>query len=88
MSFLKEDRKIITFIKENKHKIRGKNLKIYQNEIRDFLKLIDSSKKIVFNYNSINYDVKVKKENVPVALTIRLIKDKFILKTLTNFQYF
>lgn len=78
--FLKEDRKIITFIKENKHKIRGKNLKIYQNEIRDFLKLIDSSKKIVFNYNSINYDVKVKKENVPVALTIRLIKDKFILK--------
>ncbi|WWU66071.1 SNF2-related protein [Clostridium baratii] len=78
--FLKEDRKIITFIKENKHKIRGKNLKIYQNEIRDFLKLIDSSKKIVFNYNSINYDVKVKKENVPVALTIRLNKDKFILK--------
>ncbi|WWU73613.1 DEAD/DEAH box helicase [Clostridium baratii] len=78
--FLKEDRKIITFIKENKHKIRGKNLKIYQNEIKDFLKLIDSSKKIVFNYNSINYDVKVKKENVPVALTIRLIKDKFILK--------
>lgn len=78
--FLKEDRKIITFIKENKHKIRGKNLKIYQNEIRDFLKLIDSSKKIVFNYNSINYDVKVKKENIPVALTIRLIKDKFILK--------
>lgn len=78
--FLKEDRKIITFIKENKHKIRGKNLKIYQNEIRDFLKLIDSSKKIVFNYNSINYDVKVKKENVPVALTIRLNKEKFILK--------
>lgn len=78
--FLKEDRKIITFIEENKQKIRGKNLKIYQNEIRDFLKLIDSSKKIVFNYNSINYDVKVKKENVPVALTIRLNKDKFILK--------
>ncbi|MFR6068234.1 MAG: DEAD/DEAH box helicase, partial [Clostridium perfringens] len=36
-------------------------------------------KKINFNFNSINYEVKVKKENVPVALTLKEGKEGFIL---------
>ncbi|HAT4305625.1 TPA: DEAD/DEAH box helicase, partial [Clostridium perfringens] len=45
----------------------------------DFLKLIDEKKKINFNFNSINYEVKVKKENVPVALTLKEGKEGFVL---------
>ncbi|WP_265882900.1 DEAD/DEAH box helicase, partial [Clostridium perfringens] len=50
-----------------------------QNNLKDFLKLIDEKKKINFNFNSINYEVKVKKENVPVALTLKEGKEGFIL---------
>lgn len=78
--FLNEDNSLIEFIKANKQKIRGKYLKLYQNEIRDFLSLIDKNKKIIFNYDSINYEVKVKKENVPVALTVKLDNEGFVLR--------
>ncbi|MCX0352630.1 DEAD/DEAH box helicase [Clostridium perfringens] len=40
---------------------------------------MDEKKKINFNFNSINYEVKVKKENVPVALTLKEGKEGFIL---------
>lgn len=36
-------------------------------------------RKINFNFNSINYEVKVKKENVPVALTLKEGKEGFVL---------
>lgn len=78
--FLDSDRDIIEFIKQNKKKSQGKYITLYQNEIKDFLKLIDENKKIIFNYDFINYDVRVKKSNVPVALTVRLKGNEFILK--------
>ncbi|WP_436514156.1 DEAD/DEAH box helicase [Clostridium thermobutyricum] len=78
--FLDNDKYIIDFINKNKQKIRGKYLVLHQNEIKEFLKLIDKNKKIILNYNFINYEVRVKRTNVPVALTIRLRGDEFILK--------
>lgn len=78
--FLDSDKDIIEFIKQNRQKAQGKYITLYQNEIKDFLKLIDENKKITFNYDFINYEVRVKKGNVPVALTVRLKGDEFILK--------
>ncbi len=78
--FLDSDKYIIDFINKNKQKIKGKYLVLHQNEIKGFLKLVDKNKKIILNYNFINYEVRVKRTNVPVALTIRLRGDEFILK--------
>ena len=78
--FLKHDKDIIEFIKQNKERARGKYITLYQNEIKEFLSLIDENKKITFNYNFINYEARIKKMNVPVALTVRLKENEFILK--------
>lgn len=77
--FLVEDKKIIQFIVANRDKISGRYLRLRQNDIREFFKLIDEKKKFKFNYNSINYEVKIKNENVPVSLTLKDNKEGFIL---------
>ena len=78
--FLKHDKDVIEFIKQNKERARGKYITLYQNEIKEFLGLIDENKKITFNYNFINYEARIKRMNVPVALTVRLKDNEFILK--------
>lgn len=77
--FLEEDKRVLQFVASHKDRISGRYLRLKQNNLKDFLKLIDEKKKIKFNFNSINYEVKVKKENVPVALTLKEGKEGFIL---------
>nr|WP_255993279.1 DEAD/DEAH box helicase [Clostridium perfringens] len=77
--FLEEDKRVLQFVASHKEMISGRYLRLKQNNLKDFLKLIDEKKKINFNFNSINYEVKVKKENVPVALTLKEGKEGFIL---------
>lgn len=77
--FLDEDKRVFQFVASHKDMISGRYLRLKQNNLKDFLKLIDEKKKINFNFNSINYEVKVKKENVPVALTLKEGKEGFIL---------
>lgn len=77
--FLEEDKRVLQFVASHKDMISGRYLRLKQNNLKDFLKLIDEKKKINFNFNSINYEVKVKKENVPVALTLKEGKEEFIL---------
>lgn len=77
--FLDEDKRVLQFVASHNDMISGRYLRLKQNNLKDFLKLIDKKKKINFNFNSINYDVKVKKENVPVALTLKEGKEGFIL---------
>ncbi|MDM0496920.1 DEAD/DEAH box helicase [Clostridium perfringens] len=77
--FLEEDKRVLQFVASHKDMISGRYLRLKQNNLKDFLKLIDEKKKIKFNFNSINYEVKVKKENVPVALTLKEGKEEFIL---------
>ncbi|MBO3360918.1 DEAD/DEAH box helicase [Clostridium perfringens] len=77
--FLDEDKGVFQFVASHKDMISGRYLRLKQNNLKDFLKLIDEKKKINFNFNSINYEVKVKKENVPVALTLKEGKEEFVL---------
>ncbi len=77
--FLEEDKRVLQFVASHKDMISGRYLRLKQNNLKDFLKLIDEKKKINFNFNSINYEVKVKKENVPVALTLKEGKEGFVL---------
>ncbi|MDK0709658.1 DEAD/DEAH box helicase [Clostridium perfringens] len=77
--FLEEDKRVLQFVASHNDMISGRYLRLKQNNLKDFLKLIDEKKKINFNFNSINYEVKVRKENVPVALTLKEGKDGFIL---------
>lgn len=77
--FLDEDKRVLQFVASHKDMISGRYLRLKQNNLKDFLKLVDEKKKINFNFNSINYEVKVKKENVPVALTLKEGKEEFIL---------
>ncbi|EJT6495530.1 DEAD/DEAH box helicase [Clostridium perfringens] len=77
--FLDEDKRVLQFVASHKDMISGRYLRLKQNNLKDFLKLIDEKKKINFKFNSINYEVKVKKENVPVALTLKEGKEGFIL---------
>lgn len=77
--FLDEDKGVLQFVASHKDMISGRYLRLKQNNLKDFLKLIDEKKKINFNFNSINYEVKVKKENVPVALTLKEGKEEFVL---------
>ncbi len=77
--FLEEDKRVLQFVASHKDMISGRYLRLKQNNLKDFLKLIDEKKKINFNFNSINYEVKVKKENVPIALTLKEGKEGFIL---------
>ncbi|MBO3375264.1 DEAD/DEAH box helicase [Clostridium perfringens] len=77
--FLDEDKRVLQFVASHKDMISGRYLRLKQNNLKDFLKLIDEKKKINFNFNSINYEVKVKKENVPVALTLKEGKEEFVL---------
>ena len=77
--FLEEDKRVLQFVASHKDMISGRYLRLKQNNLKDFLKLIDEKKKINFNFNSINYEVKVKKENVPVALTLKEGKEEFVL---------
>ncbi|HAT4352293.1 DEAD/DEAH box helicase [Clostridium perfringens] len=77
--FLDEDKRVLQFVASHKDMISGRYLRLKQNNLKDFLKLIDEKKKINFNFNSINYEVKVKRENVPVALTLKEGKEEFVL---------
>lgn len=77
--FLDEDKRVLQFVASHKDMISGRYLRLKQNNLKDFLKLVDEKKKINFNFNSINYEVKVKKENVPVALTLKEGKEGFVL---------
>ena len=77
--FLEKDKKILRFLVDNKSLIKGRYLSLKQNRLKDFLMVIDEKKKVNFNFNSINYEVKVKKENIPVALTLKERKEGFIL---------
>ena len=82
--FSEEDTKIIEFLKSHKEKISDRFLNLKGKDLREFLSLLNE-RKISFNYDFITYESKVKKENVPLSLTIRADKDSFILRSQKKF---
>ncbi|MGL4108268.1 SNF2-related protein [Clostridium sp. LP20] len=83
--FMEWDKKVIDYIILNKSKVRGKYLNLNQNELREFLKVVDENKKVIFNHEGINYQLNIKKSNIPVAFTVKADKEEFILKSHKKF---
>lgn len=73
------DLEFFKYLKDNKKDIRGKNLKVYDKNIREFFKTLNKDNKVTLNYNFLNYEVNIKEENVPVVLTLSLKGDEFVL---------
>ncbi|MFR2300025.1 MAG: SNF2-related protein [Clostridium paraputrificum] len=82
--FSEEDTKIIEFLKNHKERISDRFLNLKGKDLREFLSLLNE-RKITFNYDFITYESKVKKENVPLSLTIRADNDSFILRSQKKF---
>ena len=82
--FSEEDTKIIEFLKSHKERISDRFLNLKGKDLREFLSLLNE-RKINFNYDFITYESKVKKENVPLSLTIRADNDSFILRSQKKF---
>ena len=82
--FSEEDTKIIDFLKSHKEIIQDRFLNLKGKDLREFLSLLND-RKINFNYDFITYESKVKKENVPLSLTIRADNDSFILRSQKKF---
>lgn len=94
--FCIEDEKILNFIKEyielnkvfkngNYQIVKGKVLRILPNTLRRFLELVDLSKKIVLNYDYLDYTSEVLRKNVPIAFNIKIEEEYFILRTKKKF---
>lgn len=87
MYFSESDKELLSFaidrFKENDEVkiIEGKYLRLKSNEIRDFLSLVSSDKKVKFNYDYINYETFVYKENLPLSFTLKLENDSVNLTT-------
>ena len=77
--FSKEDERVIEFIKSNKTLVKDRFLNLNGRDLREFLSLLED-RKITFNYDFINYESKIKKENVPLSLTLKVNNDSFILR--------
>lgn len=75
-NFNKEDSLIIEFLKDKLKKdnfriIDGRSFKLYENELKEFLLLIDNKKEISLNYDYMNYNSQVHKEDIPLIFTIK-----------------
>lgn len=91
-TFSPEDNKVLDFIQEyvelnsvlksGSYKIvSGKSLIILPNTLRRFLMLIDSKKKIVINYDYLDYSTEVVKRNIEIGFNIKLEGENLVLRT-------
>ena len=87
MYFSEKDKELLSFIidglkKNNEIKIfEGKYLRLKNNDIREFLSLVSSDKKIKLNYDYINYETFVQKKNLPLSFTLKLENESINLIT-------
>ncbi|MGL5351980.1 MAG: DEAD/DEAH box helicase, partial [Clostridium sp.] len=90
--FSPEDNKVLDFIQEyvelngvlksGSYKIvSGKSLIILPNTLRRFLMLIDSKKKIVINYDYLDYTTEVLSRNIDIGFNIKLEGENLVLRT-------
>lgn len=94
--FSKDDENILNFIKEyielnkvlkniNYQIVKGKTLRILPNTLRRFLELVDPKKKIVLNYDYLDYSSEILNKDVEIAFNIKLEENCFILRTKKKF---
>ncbi|MFU7515465.1 SNF2-related protein [Clostridium sp. HCS.1] len=83
--FKYKDYLIIDFLREKFSKdksriVNGRSFKLYDNELKDLLKLINSKKEINLNYDYMNYTSLIYKEDIPLIFTIKKKADAIIVK--------
>lgn len=87
MKFKEEDEKLLDYIvlnlnRENTFKIvEGKILRINEEYIEEILKLVSDNRKVKLNYDYINYESYIIKDNMPLSFTVKMDFDKIILTT-------
>ena len=87
MKFKEEDEKLLDYIvlnlnRENAFKIvEGNILRINEEYIEEILKLVSDNRKVKLNYDYINYESYIIKDNMPLSFTVKMDFDKIILTT-------
>ena len=87
MKFKEEDEKILNYIVLNLNRgdsfkiVEGKILRINEEYIEEILKLVSDNRKVKLNYDYINYESYIIKEDMPLSFTVKIELDKIILTT-------
>ena len=61
--------------------IDGKILRVNEEYIEEILKLVTNNKKVKLNYDYINYESYIIKDDMPLSFTVKIDFDKIILTT-------
>lgn len=84
MIFSEQDERLLNYIHMNLNNfkvVEGKTLRISEAYIEDLLKLISDNKNVKLNYNYINYESYIIKDDIPLSFTVKLDLNKIILTT-------
>ena len=87
MKFKEEDEKILNYIVLNLNRgdsfkiVEGKILRVNEEYIEEILKLVSDNRKVKLNYDYINYESYIIKEDMPLSFTVKIELDKIILTT-------
>ena len=87
MKFKEEDEKLLRYIVLNLTKedsfnvVEGKILRVNEEYIEEILKLVSDNRKVKLNYDYINYESYIIKEDMPLSFTVKIELDKIILTT-------
>lgn len=87
MKFKEEDERLLNYIVLNLNKedsfkvIEGKILRVNEEYMEEILKLVSYNRKVKLNYDYINYESYIIKEDMPLSFTVKIDFDKIILTT-------
>ena len=87
MKFKAEDEKFLNYIVLSLERgdsfkiIDGKILRVNEEYIEEILKLVTNNKKVKLNYDYINYESYIIKDDMPLSFTVKIDFDKIILTT-------
>lgn len=88
MSFSNEDEEVLKYIENNISDYKKndefyisdrRTLRINEKYLDTFLRKIESNKKIKLNFDYINYDSNILKENLPLSFTVKMEENKIVL---------
>lgn len=87
MKFKEEDEKFLKYIDLNLTSnasfkvVEGKILRVNEEYIEEVLNLVSGNRKFKLNYDYINYESYIIKEDMPLSFTVKIDLDKIILTT-------
>ena len=87
MKFNDGDERLLNYIVLNLNRgdffkvVEGKILRVNEEYIEEILKLVSDNRKVKLNYDYINYESYIIKEDMPLSFTVKIDYDKIILTT-------